>query len=304
MEEALVSAVITTYKRRPEIVVRAINSVLNQTYSHIELIVVDDSPANYSLRPQVRAMIDSLNDTRIRYIPHEQNMGACAARNTGLANANGAWIAYLDDDDEWLPTKLERQMNKQEQCSPDTAIIYCGTFAVNENKGTTATGSKRYLRGHVFNKLIEGNFIGTTSIPLIQTSALREIGGFDPLMLSAQDYDVWLRIAKKYPIDYVAEPLVRYYIHSGERITDNPKAKIAGSERIFAKNETSIQKNPVALWVHLRRIAPYHAWNGDFSKAFQYWWRAVCLFPAKIKDNWHTLYLIACHIKRYYRERI
>ena len=99
--DELVTVVITTYKRPPEIVNRAIQSVLMQTYPHIELIVVDDSPADYELREETARLVTGIGGNT-RYIQHEKNLGACAARNTGLKHANGVYIAFLDDDDEWL----------------------------------------------------------------------------------------------------------------------------------------------------------------------------------------------------------
>ena len=111
----MVSAIITTYKREPSMVLRALDSIIAQTYRDIEIIVVDDSPADYSERDAVRLAIikrQSENpDISIKYIAHEKNMGACVARNTGLDAANGEYVAYLDDDDEWLENKLEVQVN-------------------------------------------------------------------------------------------------------------------------------------------------------------------------------------------------
>ena len=105
----LVSAVIITYKRKPEIVKRALESVLSQTYRPLEIIVVDDSPCDYELRSQVRETVESFNE-EICYIQHEKNCGACVARNTGLKRAHGKYIAFLDDDDEWVSDKIEKQI--------------------------------------------------------------------------------------------------------------------------------------------------------------------------------------------------
>ena len=107
----MVSVIITTYKREPETVERAAKSILEQTYKDIELIIVDDSPASFDKRIAVEKRVKELSSS-IKYIKHETNMGACAARNTGIRSANGEYVAFLDDDDEWLPDKLEKQMKK------------------------------------------------------------------------------------------------------------------------------------------------------------------------------------------------
>ena len=105
----LVTAVITTHKRTPELVERALKSILAQTYENIEVFVIDDSPEEYELRSAVKNMIESYAEKNVTYIAHDKCMGACAARNTGLEAAKGEFIGFLDDDDEWLPTKLEKQ---------------------------------------------------------------------------------------------------------------------------------------------------------------------------------------------------
>ena len=283
----LISAVITTYKREPAIVVRAVNSILKQTYKDIEVITVDDSPSDYELRDSVKNAVLGLNadypDIEISYIPHEKNMGACVARNTAMDAAKGKYIAFLDDDDEWMPEKLEKQMRVME--SSDAALVYCGCTILNDDTGRSYDGYVEYYRGSVFKRLLFKNFIDSTSIPLIKLECLREIGGFDPLMQSSQDYDVWLRLADKYPVECVQEPLVIYHEHSGERITNNPAKKIAGLERINKKNKEYIDPDPV-LW-RQRHIAitPYYAMKGDKKKAMKVWRECCKRCPMEVVDN-------------------
>lgn len=105
MEKELVSVVITTYKRRVSQIKAAIDSVLNQSHENLELIIVDDSPNEYEYRDEVKNYCENISDSRVKYIQHEKNMGACAARNTGFSNSNGKYIAFLDDDDEWVKDK-------------------------------------------------------------------------------------------------------------------------------------------------------------------------------------------------------
>ena len=95
MEKELVSVVITTYKRRVSQIKAAIDSVLNQSHENLELIIVDDSPNEYEYRDEVKNYCENILDSRVKYIQHEKNMGACAARNTGFSNSNGKYIAFL-----------------------------------------------------------------------------------------------------------------------------------------------------------------------------------------------------------------
>ena len=234
----MITAVITTYKREPEMVERALKSVLNQTYKDKEILVVDDSPSAYEMRKQVEEMVKSYEEQGVIYIPHEVNKGACAARNTGLANARGEYIAFLDDDDEWESEKLEKQLEEFKMCSQDTALVYCGKYFVNDVTGEVHVAKTEFRKGHIFADLIKKNCIGSTSYPLVRTDFLREIGGFDVYMPASQDIDVWLRLAWKYQVSYVEDALVKYHTHDGECITQDPKKKINAIKRINEKHKT------------------------------------------------------------------
>lgn len=283
----MVSVVITTYRREPSMLSRAIESVISQTYQDLELIVVDDSPAVFPLRKDVEKTVceygNSDQGINIRYIAHETNLGACAARNTGIKNAKGDYIAFLDDDDEWLPEKIEKQMAVM--MTTNAALVYCGRICKNDNTGNSYTEKVEYNRGRVFKSLLYQNFIGSTSFPLINIRVLREVGGFDELMQSAQDYDTWLRIAEKHEIDYVQEPLVIYHTHDGEQITNNPIKRIDGLERLNQKYEQYIESD-AALWYRRHMIiAPYYAMNGDKKTAKKIWLECVKKCPWNLKDH-------------------
>lgn len=276
----LVTAIITTYKRSPELVERALRSVLNQTYPSIEIILVDDSPVEYALRTAVADMAGCLG---VKYIPHEKNQGACAARNTGLAHAAGEFVAFLDDDDEWEKSKIAKQM----ECftSDEIALVYCGRKVLWEETGEISIGKTQYIRGDIYEHLIVDNVIGSTSFPLIRKSALNAIGGFDVQMESSQDLDVWLRLAQRYKVDYVEEPLVIYHFHEGEQITKNHKKRIAGLERINLKNQEYLSQNRYAWWLRHAMIIPHYAKDGQLKEALALWWRCVKKCPWKAIDN-------------------
>ncbi len=290
----MVSAIITKYKREPGMVLRALDSIIAQTYRDVEIIVVDDSPADFQFRKDVQAAVTERQeknlDINIRYIAHDKNMGACVARNTGLEAAEGEYIAYLDDDDEWLPEKIEKQIDVIKKSG--VALVYCGKICKNDNSGKSIIGKKEYIKGNVFGRLLYSNFIESTSYPLIRTKCLIEIGGFDPLMQSAQDYDVWLRLAELYEIDYVSEPLVIYHEHDGERITTNPVKKIKGLERINYKFTKYIEADRKLWWARHLGLTRQYAKNGNRIKAILLWWQCVCKCPEKIKDNVIYLFFI------------
>lgn len=285
----MVSVVITTCGREPDILRRAIDSVLCQTYSDWELIVVDDSPQDYVQRDEIRQTVETIGrsaeGSRIRYIAHEVNRGACAARNTGLAAAGGEYIAYLDDDDEWLPEKLNIQVQKAREAGPDVALIYCGSYVQVDGTDQVVLRKQVYCRGYIFDSLILENYIGSTSFPLMRTECLREIGGFDILMQSAQDADVWLRLAARYQIDYVEDPLVCYHRHGGARITTNVEKKIAGMERLNEKNQAYLSEHPQAFCIRNMKLACVYAKGGKFGKALRTWGKGAAKCPWKFIQN-------------------
>lgn len=287
----LVSVVITTCNREVAMVERALESVLNQTYKNVEVIVVDDSPEEYVQRIYVKQMVEGHG---VKYISHGCSLGACMARNTGLAEAKGNYIAFLDDDDEWLPEKIEKQIlkfNKEE-----IALVYCGSKIQNDITGELISRNTQWYSGKIYDVLLMDNYIGSTSFPLIRTHALQDIGGFDPLMPSAQDYDVWLRLAQKYEVSYVNEPLVIYHVHDQVRITGNFKKKIVGLERINEKNAECLRYNKKARWIRMLDLAPMYAGDKQLGKAITKWMQAVTICPAHIYLNMRYL----ARLIRYY----
>lgn len=289
----LVTAIITTYKREPDIVERALKSILMQTYDNLEIFVVDDSPVDYVFRDEVAAMVNQYRDRGVFYIPHERNMGACAARNTGLEVAKGTYIGYLDDDDEWMPEKIERQVAVFENNDASLGMVYNCYMVLDENTGETRLQKRKGYRGNILPELLnEGNIIGGTSIPLMRTSVLRGIGGFDPSLEAAQDYDVWVRIAENNTIEFIDDYLNRYYVHKGEQITSNPHKRLSARLRIAQKYAHYLAENDRMCWRLNLDIAWIYADLGQKKKALQLWGRYVWKQPLRIKENLRFLYLI------------
>ncbi len=277
-----VSAIITTYKRPPEILLRAVNSVLNQTYKDIELIIVDDSPDSYEFREDIKRMIESL-EGNIKYIQHEVNKGACAARNTGIKNSTGDYIAFLDDDDEWVDIKIEKMIEKMD--SSKIGLVYCGYLVVNETKNTVTEHMCRKISGYLFDELMHRNFVGSTSFPLIRRECFDKVGMFDEEQLALQDYELWVRIAKEYELDYVDLPLVKFYEHNDVRITTNPKNRIQGNERFNRIHKEYLKKHPkVNAYRQHRLVLPY-ARNKQYFKSAWQLLKGIAYDPLSFKGN-------------------
>ena len=288
-----VSAIITTHDRAPDIVLRAVKSILRQTYPQIELIVVDDSGSDFHLRETVRCEVVSLcrdHGKTVKYISNEKCLGACAARNVGVDKSTGEFIAFLDDDDEWAAEKIEKLLPLFDD--ERVALAYSDCQRVCDESGKTVMRVERSIgrAGEVYPYLILSNFIGSTSIPLIRSSALKDIGGFDELMRSAQDFDVWLRLAEKYRFAFLGEPLTIYHVHGGDRISSDPQKRIDGLERINKKNAEYIKTHRRARWIRNLVIIPYYVAAGDKKKAWSVWRKCLFSQPFAVKQNLKYLY--------------
>lgn len=220
-KSGLVSIIIPTYKR-PKMLGRAIESTLKQTYKNIEIIVVDDNDENSEFRKATEDFMERYkNNPNIKYVKHNINKGGALARNTGINIANGEYISFLDDDDEYLPEKIEKQMEKMLKSDlEDLAFIYC-QMDIYDEKDRLIGRTKNYFRGN--EKPFKENMIkciaGTPSL-LIKSSVLKEIGGFKKLK-SGQDWFLILQVLEKgYNVDYLSESLVNVHIHNEERISN------------------------------------------------------------------------------------
>lgn len=247
--KVLVSAIITTYKREWKIVERAIKSVLQQSYQNIELIVVDDNENNSFFSKELKKNIDE-NYPDIRYLKQNSNQGACAARNLGLWNANGFFVAYLDDDDEWLCEKIEKQVNAYFAAdNPSIGMVSCDGFTIEKRgvkKPYNSFGMKRIPEYITFRHMLRGDYVGSTSQPLIVTRILQSLNGFEEKLPARQDYEMWLRVSRKNSILFLRERLFLHHMHDGEQISRNPLKCAKGYIHIYREFYKDFQKDKIA----------------------------------------------------------
>jgi len=204
----LVSIVIPTYNRG-SFIERAVYSALTQTYPDLEVIVVDDDSTDDT--PERIAALQRV-DHRVRYLRHETNRGAQAARNSGIQAAQGSYIAFLDSDNEWLPTKLERQMEVFTHAGEEIGAVYCGFRRVSETDGFVADLRPRH-RGHIYQVALT-EWIADTSTLVVRREELERAGPFRELIRSNQEWDLCIRLAQHCAFDFVPERLVLYHLHS------------------------------------------------------------------------------------------
>lgn len=229
-----VSVIIPTFNRAGTLE-RALKSILRQTFQDFEIIVVDDHS-----RDNTGDLVREINDPRIFYICHDVNKGGAVARNTGIKQARGEYIAFLDSDDEWLPGKLELQLDLFERSSEDIGVIYTGFFNVDLG-GHPLSVFSPHLKGDLSLELLKGNGIMTLSTVMVRRRLISEVEGFDATLPSCQDWDFYLQLSKICKFDFVGTPLANYfYEKTGEQITNNVGSVLKGHRIIFEKYGISL----------------------------------------------------------------
>jgi len=199
-----VSVIIPTYNRA-HLISRVIQSVLDQTYRDFEMIVVDDGSTDNTAE-----IVNGFNDSRIRYIRHDKNRGAAAARNTGIKAAIGSYIAFQDSDDEWLPTKLEKQLMAFSNASSKVGVIYSGLWRIEKNnKIYIGYPYKKGKEGDLYHNhtILKNNFVYVPSM-VVKKECFFKVGMFDEYLVTAEDMELMFRISKYYHFKYIEEPLV------------------------------------------------------------------------------------------------
>lgn len=204
----LVTVIIPTYKRA-DLLKEAINSVIKQTYKNIEIIVVDDNDPKSVYRKRTEKKINNyFNYENIMYIKHSKNKNGSAARNTGIKNSNGKYIAFLDDDDEFLPNKIEKQINLLKNSSKEYVAVYCryGRYS----NGKKVYESKYDREGNLMYDVLRlRSETHINSTMLIKSAAIKEINGFDTEFDRHQDYEFLIRFFRRYKIKCISSELVK-----------------------------------------------------------------------------------------------
>lgn len=212
MKKELVSVIIPTYNRET-VIGRAIESVLKQTYPHFELLIIDDGSTD-----QTKQVVEQIADERIRYILLEENGGVAHARNVGIAETQYDYIAFLDSDDEWMPEKLEMQMEKLLDSSAGFGAVYC-RMGGNDWMGKPYIFppyelERSILEGKMLPIMLMQNLIGTPTV-LVRRECIEKVGGFKESLVSLEDWEWILRIAKEYRIGFVDKVLLEVHKMEG-----------------------------------------------------------------------------------------
>jgi glycosyltransferase involved in cell wall biosynthesis len=205
MNYGLVSCIIPTYKRSDSLI-EAINSALNQTYKNIEVIVVDDNEPNDEHSINVQRRLSCIKDNRLRYIQQEKHCNGAVARNIGIAKALGEYIAFLDDDDEWLPTKIEKQLSYLSKFDDSYGAVSCLVNIVTQRKVVRKTAP--YSGGDLHKSILNRSISIYTPTIVFKKTYLDDAGYFDERLVRHQDVQLFLDFSNKYKIAVLNEHLV------------------------------------------------------------------------------------------------
>jgi glycosyltransferase involved in cell wall biosynthesis len=268
-----ISVVIPT-KNRAHYVSSAIRSVLCQTYKDFEVIIVDAASTD-----NTEEVINKLHDERIRRFCEKKDRGVSASRNLGIVLSRGEFIAFLDDDDLWTQRKLEKQLELI-RSNPNTGAVFSGSYIFRDD-GKLIGSYLPSVRGKIFPRILERNYVGNCSGVLVRREAFDKIGFFDESLPAAEDWDMWIRLAKHYEFDYVNEPLFLYRIHE-RRITMNPYAKLQAAKVIFNKllpdlDESQDRVRTLGHWYY--ELGRLQCECGDMRKGRKEFIRALNMNP-------------------------
>lgn len=252
-----VTVVIAVYKRT-QFLREAIESVLAQTFQDFELILVEDGS-------DVAEGVAKEYANRLRYV-WQEHQGVSKARNAGAAMGSAPWIAFLDDDDLWLPQKLERQL-RVAGAAPEVALVHTDHL-FREVDGSERPGPRRTPTAHVPSgwvgrELFLENFVITSSV-LIRREAFESVGGFDVSLRLVEDYDLWMRISRRFPVTFIPERLTIYRVHGSNMTRQgdlrDAMASLQALHGLLAKDpglKAAVGRDAVALRFHRA-----HAYSG------------------------------------------
>ena len=228
------SAVVITNGKRPlNIITRATDSIINQEMKPATIILVDSSRS-----PSIRKMCESCG---ITYIGVSNHINGPEKRNIGADHCNSKYIGFLDDDDEWFPEKIKQQM----ELADSNPSIICSNYIIqNNNKTKTFHQFEQYSDNK--NNILQTNYVGSTSFPLILKQTFDELGGFDPKFKSNQEWDLWIRILKEHEVAHTPY-VVGIKYETTNSISKNRRARTSGWIRILSKHSEEYIKNPQLL---------------------------------------------------------
>ena len=233
-----VSVIMPTYNRA-EFLRSAIESVLKQTFKDLEIIVSDDKSTDHT-----RELVKSFKDRRIKYMLNNSKRGPSATRNTAILASEGEYIAFLDDDDEWLPDKLQRQVEVLDKSPSNVCGVYSNRFFIEKKTGKiiSVIPKTEEVKGNLLYQLAIKSPIHTSTV-VIRKLCLDEIGLFDETISYMEDRDMWIRLSMNWEFEYISSPLIKAHVHDHGNLSQNLEGQTAGREILLERYRHLFKKN-------------------------------------------------------------
>ncbi|MEA1947109.1 MAG: glycosyltransferase [Thermodesulfobacteriota bacterium] len=251
-ENPLISVIIPTYNRG-WIIKEAIDSVLAQDFKDFELIAVDDGSTDHTF-----SILKSYSDNII--VIRQDNHGVSAARNRGIAEASGRFIAFLDSDDLWMPRKLKRQVDFFNS-NPDACICQTEEIWIRNNMRVNPKKRHKKPRGIIFEPSLALCLVSPSAV-MIRRSLFKKVGGFDETLPACEDYDLWLRISCRYPVYLIDTPLIIKRGGHNDQLSASPgldKFRIKSLKKIIESDLLSKTQHRAAVKTLKQKCVIYAA---------------------------------------------
>ncbi len=252
-----VSVIIPTYKREVTYLSRAVESILQQTYKNLELIVIDDSPSTYEYRDEIKRYMDSIKSDNIIYLQNETNVGGSISRNNGIEKSTGEYITFLDDDDKYLPRKIEKQLDFM--VKGDYDLTFTNMIMHNDKEEIVDVRDYRDIPSFDNETLLHYHLMkhltGTPTF-MFKANKLKEIGGFEDAKMGQEFFLMLKSIEKGLKIGYFDDCDIVVYKHRDGGITQG-KNKIIGENNLykFKKNYFNKLSNKEKRFIRFRHYA-------------------------------------------------
>ena len=266
-----VSVIIPVYNQS-KFIDKAIESVLKQSYQDFEIIVINDGSTD-----NTESMVQSFIDLRIRYIFHEKNLGISEARNTGIRNSRGKYIALLDADDEFLPEKLDMQVNLLRNEPSNVGVVCAWSFNIDENGNYISKRCLPRKEGNIFEDLLSTNYLSVPAL-LIRRECFEKVGLFDSSLDGQEDWDMWIRIAKYYKFSLIKISLAKRRIHPN-RISHHLGKKVVTAKSIIKKHINELKNRRNVHSKHYFYIGLRYCYMGKTGIGRGYFYKAISLYP-------------------------
>ena len=293
--ETTVSIIMPTYNRAA-LLPRSISSILNQTFEDFELIIIDDGSTD-----DTEDVVRGFNDKRIVYIKNNNNLGATTSRNEGIKISKGRFIAFQDSDDEWMPQKLEKQINILNGSAPDLGVVYTGFNRVNGNRREYIPKINVITKeGNIHEELLKGNFIGTPTL-LVKKECFDKSGLFDDRIPRLQDWDLALRLSKYFNFAFIAEPMLIAY-QTESSISANEILYSKAMEIILSKYSSEFRKYKKVFAGYLFDTGIYICIQGNFKKGRAYLKKAIVQNPLNFKYS--AFYILSLFSQTFFTDII